>query len=159
MSFNHQLTFRFNLESGYATSFKMKKALGIAVIILIGGLVLNNLLGGFQKVEVDLIDATNYYVYGKEFAGRYNSDKLQGLIDETRTRLSENLLEGELVIINYQDERSEKRGDLKQFIGVLSTSENTKNEQSGLLLRKIELSQVIEARIEVVKLVMPSPEK
>lgn len=110
-------------------------------------------------MEVAIVNVPDYYIYGQRFEGRYDSDKLVELVETMRIRLENEELEGELVIVNYFDDRREKRGDLLQFIGALNNEESFINKNAGLELLKLENDRAIESTINIVKLVMPSPEK
>ena len=116
----------------------LKKALGISVIILVAALVLNNMLGGFEPVQTSIVPFTDSYVYGNEYEGRYDSNELTDLVEEVRAQLSSGDLEGELVIINYFDDRKEKRGDLKQFVGAITSNPSPLNSKSNFSVLKLE---------------------
>ena len=137
----------------------MKKILLIAFAVLLGALVVNTMLGGFDKVEVELVEVNGYHIYGQPFSGRYNSDELEGMIAMARKLVNDNTLEGELVIVNYVDEKSEKRGEVKQFVGVQLNDTTGLVQLENFELLTIKTRQAVEARIGVRKLVMPSPEK
>jgi hypothetical protein len=137
----------------------MKKLLLITAALLLGSLLVNNMLGGFDKVDVDIVEVNDYLIYGQAFAGRYNSDELENRVTRIRQLVEEGTLEGNLVIVNYIDEQKEKRGEVKQFVGVLLINPALLTPVEGLKLLTITASQAVEARIGVRKLVMPSPEK
>ena len=137
----------------------MKKVLGIAVVILVAGLVLNTMLGGFKQIDLELKKVDNYHIYGQSFSGRYDSDELAELVEEVRELVQSDEMEGDLVIVNYMNERQEKRGDVEQFVGILGQRNQPFNEIEGFEERVIITSQVIEAQIDITKLTMPSPEK
>lgn len=140
-------------------SFNMKKLLWISAVILIGALVLNNILGGFQEVEAKLIEVDGYRIYGQAYTGKYDSDQLSDIVAHTRQLLADTTLQGNLVIVNYSDFKAEKRGVVNQFIGIQLPAGKEPGPIEGYELRIIEANQVVEAIIGIRKLVMPSPEK
>jgi hypothetical protein len=137
----------------------MKKSLFAAAVIVLVGLVINSMLGGFKDVDVQLVQVDNYRIYGKSFSGRYDSDELENLIEQVRKMALDGTLAGDLVIVNYMNERQEKRGDVEQFIGVLTSDGKPRTELPGFESRVIITSQAMEAQIDIAKLIMPSPEK
>lgn len=137
----------------------MKKTLFAAAVIVLVGLVINSMLGGFKEVDVQLVQVDNYRIYGKSFSGRYDSEELTQLVEQVRGFVLDGTLNGDLVIVNYMNERQEKRGDVEQFVGVLSSDEEQRIELPGFESRVIITSQAMEAQIDIAKLIMPSPEK
>jgi hypothetical protein len=147
------------LESDYGMSSSMKKLLWISAVILIGALVLNNILGGFQDVESNIVEVNGYKIYGQAFSGKYDSDQLSDIVTHSRELLADKKLHGDLVIVNYFDFKAEKRGVVNQFIGIQLSESEEYESIAGYELRTIEAKRVIESVIGVRKLVMPSPEK
>ncbi len=137
----------------------MKKLLWISVVVLIGALILNNILGGFQDVESNIVEVDAYKIYGQAFSGKYDSDQLSDIVTRTRELLADKTLHGDLVIVNYFDFKAEKRGVVNQFIGVQLSEGEEPGSVEGYELRTIEAKRVVETVIGVKKLVMPSPEK
>lgn len=137
----------------------MKKTLFAAAVIVLVGLVINSMLGGFKEVDVQLVQVDNFRIYGKSFSGRYDSEELTQLVEQVRGIVLDGTLKGDLVIVNYMNERQEKRGDVEQFVGVLTSDEEQRIELSGFESRVIITSQAMEAQIDIAKLIMPSPEK
>ena len=137
----------------------MKKLLWISAVILIGALVLNNILGGFQDIESNIVEVDAYKIYGLAYSGKYDSDQLSDIVTHTRQLLTDKTLRGDLVIVNYFDFKAEKRGVVNQFIGVQLSAGEEPGSVEGYELRIIEAKRVVETVIGVRKLVMPSPEK
>ena len=136
----------------------MKRLLWISATILVGALLLNNILGGFQEVNATIIEVDGYQIYGQSFQGNYDSDQLTDIVDLTRKLLAEGTLSGDLVVVNYFNFKNEKRGFVDQFIGV-QLQDGEIPDIEGFEFRQIEVKQAVEVIIGIRKLVMPSPEK
>ena len=135
----------------------MKKYLIIAAIIAFAAVIINYVLGGFNKIEPGLVTTEKEVVYGREYEGRYNSEALDNLISELRTILSNSSSKGQLTIINYLRPDLEQRGTVKQFVGIIwDKNKVTNSDYDSLILESYNGAQF---RIPISPLVMPSPEK
>ena len=136
----------------------MKKYLIIGGIIVLAGIVINYSLGGFKNVEPQLISTHDTIIYGLLYEGGHSSDSLNNQVAHYRKILSESNQPGTLTIVNYAQLNLEKRGMVKQFIGI--EWENNINRSSKLLdSLRIKPYNGFQFRIPIQPLVMPSPEK
>ena len=134
----------------------MKKFFAIAAVILIAAFVINYSLGGFDSVKPGLISTTDVTYFGSYYEGRYNSDTLEEIIASLRSKI-EKEGSGVLTIINYQEEDLEKRGIVKQFVGIEWPVQAPKNH--GLDSLYITAYNGVQFRVPIRPLVMPSPKK
>lgn len=134
----------------------MRKYLLFALLIAVAALVINYSLGGFKPIEPGLITTQKVTVYGRIYEGRYNSEALDELISELQTQLASSNKQGQLTIINYLQPELEKRGTVKQFVGIIWQDELATMSYDSLVLEPYNAAQF---RIPVRPLVMPSPEK
>lgn len=128
----------------------------MALIIALAAVVINYSLGGFEGVEPGLITSTKVVVYGKTYEGQYNSAALDELLDELRAAIDANEAQGRLTIINYHQPELEKRGTVKQFVGITWAGQPGSEDYDSLV---VEPYNGVQFRIPVRPLVMPSPEK
>lgn len=134
----------------------MKKFLILAAIVAIAAVIINYTLGGFEPVSPELISNDKQVVYGRAYEGSYSSETLDYLINELRQVLANYNNEGQLVIINYIEPELEKRGTVKQFVGIIWDRQPQNNDYDSLL---IEAYNGVQFAVRVKPLVMPSPEK
>ena len=136
----------------------MKKYLIIGGIIVLAGIVINYSLGGFKNVEPQLISTHDTIIYGLLYQGGHSSDSLNHQIAHYRKILSESNQPGILTIVNYVQSNLEKRGMVKQFIGIeWEKNVNSSNKPLDSLI--IKSYNGFQFRIPIQPLVMPSPEK
>jgi|GEM_PF-3051669 len=138
----------------------MRKFFVIAAIVLLFGLVVNQYLGGFKSLDAKIVPSRDIVVRGKMFEGSYKQDDLKHTIDSLRDQISSGKLAGELVIVNYFNDKDEKIGRLKQFVGIAanhSLEDTTSSREVDT--RDFALSKVVRTRIPIRGLVMPSPER
>jgi hypothetical protein len=136
----------------------VRKYLILGGIILLAGIVINYSLDGFKKIEPALVSAPATTIYGSLYEGGHSSDALETQVLQLRKILNESGQPGTLTIVNYNQSDLEKRGMIKQFLGIEWT-------QNGKSLGQFQDSLFIagyngfQFRIPIKPLVMPSPEK
>jgi hypothetical protein len=127
-------------------------------IIALAGIVINFSLGGFKSIEPELVSTKGVTIYGALYEGEHSSDLLSNQISYYRNLVDDSDQEGILTIINYIQPDLEKRGIIRQFIGIEWLNVGYENE--GLMDSLIiEPYNGIQFRMKVTPLVMPSPEK
>ncbi|MCF6351510.1 MAG: hypothetical protein L3J06_00725 [Cyclobacteriaceae bacterium] len=136
----------------------MKKYFVIGVIILIGGVLFNYKLGGFDAVKPHLVDVQDYVVHGSNYKGSYKSNALNSLVDTMRIRQKTLNTEASITIINYIDEAKETLGIVSNFVGLSGVSASNE-ELIGLEKRVIKATKSVRIIVKIKPLVMPSPEK
>jgi hypothetical protein len=136
----------------------VKKYLIIGGIIVLAGIVINYSLGGFKNVEPQLISTHNTIIYGFLYEGGHSSDSLNNQIAYYRKVLNESNQPGTLTIVNYAQLNLEKRGMVKQFIGI-EWENNINRSNKPLDSLRIKSYNGFQFRIPIQPLVMPSPEK
>lgn len=134
----------------------MKKYILFAIIIALAGLIINYSLGGFKPVEPGLISVDATTIYGRWYEGRYNSETLDELLGELRAKIAESNIPGQITIVNYLQPELEKRGTVKQFVGIIWQAKPAEITYDSLILEAYNGAQF---SIPVRPLVMPSPEK
>ncbi|MEN8248585.1 MAG: hypothetical protein ABFS32_06610, partial [Bacteroidota bacterium] len=97
----------------------MKKFLILGGLIVLGGLAVNYMLGGFKKIKSEQVSINSMAVYGKHYEGRFASDSLDNIIELLQAQIETPDTSGSLVIVNYLQEDLEKRGIVKQFVGII----------------------------------------
>ena len=137
----------------------MKKYLILGAVVLIVGLLINNLLGGFTAVKPQIIEVKDYTVYGAVFEGNYKSNSLNELVDDMRDHQTNLKQSSDLIIINYFNDPKETLGILHNFVGINTTQQITDSLVNSLEKRIIYASQAIRIEVPIKPLVMPSPEK
>ena len=136
----------------------MKRYLIIGGIIVLAAIVINYSLGGFKQIEPRLISTQNTIIYGSLYEGGHSSDSLNNQISHYRKILHESNQPGTLTIVNYVQSDLEKRGIIKQFIGIEWVNNiNSSNKPLDSLI--IKPYNGFQFRIPIKPLVMPSPEK
>jgi hypothetical protein len=136
----------------------VKKFLIIGALVVIGAVIINYTLGGFEPVQPSLISSQTLTLYGQHYEGRYNSEALDELIANLRKRIDESENEAVLTIVNYNQEELEKRGVVKQFVGINWKALPLENN-TDLDSITIEQYNGVQFAIPIKPLVMPSPEK
>ena len=134
----------------------MKKYLLFAAIIAAAALIINFAMGGFATIEPGLVTTEKVVIYGRNYEGRYNSQALDELIAELRQVIVGSAQPGQLTIINYHQVELEKRGTVKQFVGIIWQKPMQTSAYDSLVIDPYNAAQF---RIPVKPLVMPSPEK
>ena len=136
----------------------MKKYFILGGIIVITGIVINYSLGGFKAVEPGLISKDVTILYGFNYKGSYSSDSLSTQISNLRKLLNNTERLGTLTIVNYVQSDLEKRGMVRQFIGIEWEKKLGPFEQSldSLIIRPYN---GVQFKLPIRPLVMPSPEK
>lgn len=135
----------------------MKKHFIIAAIILVAGVLLNYKFGGFKKTKPQLVNVSDYTIYGSSFEGSYKSNGLTNLVDDMRAIQSKMDATTSVVIVNYIDEAKETLGIVSNFVGIMGVLMDAKLEK--LEKRNIKAKQAIRMVVKINPLVMPSPEK
>ena len=136
----------------------MRKYLVIGALVVLAGIVINYSLGGFKKIEPALISTHSTIIYGSLYEGAHASDSLTNLIAHFHEILAESGQTGTLTIVNYMQETLEKRGLVKQFVGIEWENEAYEVIQPQGSLN-IDPYNGFQFRISITPLVMPSPEK
>lgn len=136
----------------------MKKFLVISAVILLAAVIINYALGGFREIEPGLVSTKAITLYGFQYEGRYNSNELDNKITQLRTLLDASEQDGTLTIINYMQPEFEKRGVVKQFVGIIWEKDTT-SSLVNLTTLQLEPCNAIQFEVPVKPLVMPSPEK
>jgi len=134
----------------------MKKYFIIGAIVLVVGFSINYKFGGFDKVEPQLIEVDNYTIYGRSFEGSYKSDALNSLVDEMRMKQQQIDSNANVVIVNYIDEAKETLGIVSNFVGITAESDI---KFKDLQKKIIKANKVVQVKVKIKPLVMPSPEK
>ena len=125
---------------------------------MLAGIVINYSLGGFKNVEPQLISTHDTIIYGLLYEGGHSSDSINNQVSHYRKILSESNQPGTLTIVNYIQSNLEKRGMVKQFIGIeWEKIANSSNKPLDSLI--IKSYNGFQFRIPIQPLVMPSPEK
>lgn len=125
---------------------------------MLAGIVINYTLGGFKQIEPQLISTHDTIIYGLLYEGGHASDSLNEQISNYRKILNESNQPGTLTIVNYIQSNLEKRGMVKQFIGI-EWENNVNHLNNPLDSLNIKSYNGFQFRIPIKPLVMPSPEK
>lgn len=136
----------------------MKKYLILGGILVLAGVVINYSLGGFKPIEPGLISSNGVTLYGWSYEGSYASDSLDNQIKVLRNIIDDADQQGMLTVVNYIQPSLEKRGVVKQFIGIEWLTPNYSNP-GDLDSLVVEPYNGIQFVIPIKPLVMPSPEK
>jgi len=136
----------------------VRKYLFFGGLILLGGIVINYSLGGFKPIEPTLVSTHGTTIYGLLYEGGHASDSLENQVSCLRKTISESNQSGTLTIVNYNQPELEKRGMIKQFLGIEWT-DNDHNKSQSLDTLFIAGYNGFQFRIPIKPLVMPSPEK
>ncbi|MCF6359129.1 MAG: hypothetical protein L3J29_00020 [Cyclobacteriaceae bacterium] len=133
----------------------MKKYFIIGAIILIAGLVINYKFGGFEKTEPQLIEVSDYAIYGASYEGSYKSNALSSLVSKMQT-LQKNMADSSnVVLVNYIDEAKETLGIVSNFVGIITEGRGMEDLEK----KTIKANKAIRVVVKINPLTMPSPEK
>jgi len=136
----------------------LKKYFFLGALVVLAGIVINYSLGGFKKIEPELISTHRTVIYGSLYEGGHSSDSLTNLIAHFHKILADSGQTGTLTIVNYMQEKLEERGMVKQFVGI-EWEENANNPKMSLDSILISPYNGFQFRLPIKPLVMPSPEK
>jgi hypothetical protein len=136
----------------------MKKYLIMGGLLIAAGVIINYSLGGFKPITPELISTPDITLYGWTYEGNYASDSLNSQIELLRSIIKENNNTGILTIANYMIPELEKRGVVRQFIGIEWINEN------GFSIENLDSLHInsfsgIQFKIPIKPIVMPNPEK
>ena len=98
-------------------------------IIALAGIVINFSLGGFKPIEPELVSTKGVTIYGALYEGGHSSDLLSNQISYYQGLLDGSDQLGTLTIINYIQPDLEKRGVIKQYIGIEWINEGNDREE------------------------------
>lgn len=133
-----------------------KTSIAVLVVLLLVSLpIFYWQLGGFNPIRITIEDRGDMKLLGLTYRGTPQDPGMLGTfqrIEEIINKYPQSRLH-----TLYNIEPAGKLDTLEVFIGVEYQEEI--NEQEDLDLREIECSQVVVAKIEAHRLVMPSPEK
>jgi hypothetical protein len=125
-----------------------------AVLIILASVYLY--LGGLNKIEVSVQSTPPAHrLIGKDFTGRDKDKQIGELFKEYRQYLVEGSLKGNLAMVYFKDVEL-KKNEVKMFVGVLLDELPTDFPDDSRILG-LEFKQVVEAKLEVHNMVMPSP--
>lgn len=134
----------------------MKKGIiaGIIGVILLAGIGVYYLLGGFKDIEFHIQEMENIELLGHTYRGTPQDDKLE----ETFLQIHQLIAKypGTHLHTLYEIEPAGKRDTLEVFVGVENLGIIAPRD--GLEERIIPCSKAIVANIEVHRLVMPVPD-
>ncbi len=136
----------------------MKKYVVIAAFILVAGSLVNYKFGGFNKVEPQLIEVSNYTIYGANYEGSYKSDGLISLVDSMRSKQAQLDEKANVAIVNYVNQAKEKFGIVTNFVGIILRSDKL-NEILNLEKRVIKAKKAVRVVVNISPIGMPAPEK
>lgn len=129
------------------------------IVLLLAGYIK---LGGFNPVQMTLIQVDNYYFLGRQFEGTYKSDSVGACLREMRGYVQDGTIKGQPVII-FDKEPEDRQGSSQLFIGILLTDSSTRyNHQQlavELLKREIKASRAIRVSKDAHISVMPNPDR
>ncbi len=136
----------------------MKKYFIIGAIILIVGMFLNYKFGGFEKTEPQLVEVSDYTIYGASYEGSYKSNALSSLVSKMQ-KLQKNMdANTNVVLVNYIDEAKETLGIVSNFVGIVAELEVGSGLEK-LEKKTIKAQRAIRIAVKINPLAMPSPEK
>ena len=137
----------------------MKKYLILGAVILGVGLLVNNLLGGFMALKPSIIEVDNYTIYGATFEGNYKSNDLTNLVGKMRVLQADLHEPSDVCIINFFNDSKETLGQLTNFVGIRTIRPSQDSLLLALDIKEVIATKAIRIEINVMPLVMPSPEK
>lgn len=100
---------------------KLSKKLYISIItllVVVAGIYYY--LGGFNKIEIAVVQSSPVPIGGQYFEGNYDSDTVRHLIDTVTSYLQRDTT-AHLAVVNF-DEYEDKAGLVRQFIGFTADS-------------------------------------
>lgn len=114
-------------------------------------------LGGFEKVEVFELKGENVVIIGQEFYGKQTSPDIESFFEDARKLISNNLVKGELCIVDYQSDTIPDNF-LHMYIGVLLSQEMAE-VPNGFEVREIESDKRFAVFLSMHPIVRPSPSR
>ena len=138
------------------SKWKTRNYLGVFLLLLvISWAGVYYIKGGFNKVEVTLVEVENYRMIGRYFEGNYRGDTVRIIFEEMVAYLESQEAEGRPVII-YDQEPDSNGGKIKGFVGILTTYPTA---LPGLKEREVSASQSVRVQKDAHISMMPNPDK
>ena len=136
----------------------MKKAIFIALILILAGFLIYRQLGGFNPIEVNEVSRDGYVIAGKIFEGRYNDGNIRKLFFRVRDWSQSDSVSGDFVIVNFKDPSLDEKV-IRNLVGVLVSDSAGHQLPAGFSYHHLEASRALQALINAHNLVMPRPGK
>ncbi|GJM29207.1 MAG: hypothetical protein DHS20C17_18420 [Cyclobacteriaceae bacterium] len=136
-----------------------KALLGVFLFLLVLLFAGYYKLGGFNPVQVELVEVDNYHLAGRYFEGSYESDTVGMYFNQMKEVLGAGVVEGNPVII-YHHEPTDSSGLSMIFVGILLSDTEIEPLPSRDLIRiEIDASTAIRVSKKAHISVMPNPDK
>lgn len=133
-----------------------KIALAIVAVIMLSLVGLYVYLGGLNTIEISIQNVQGpYRIVGIDFEGRPTDKRVREHFFDLRERIERGELKGRLSMVYFRDAET-KRNEVKLFMGVI-LDEIPAEIPDEFRMMGVEVREVVEARLEVHNLVMPSP--
>jgi len=97
----------------------MKKYFVLGGFIVIAGVLINYLLGGFDPLNAEVVEQPAMVLYGWPYEGSYKSAALDEQIEKLRQMVRQSADSGTLTIVNFLQPELEKKGMVRQFTGIV----------------------------------------
>ncbi len=90
--------------------------IGLPMTLILSGVYYQ--LGGFNEVEVQLINTNNYVIAGREYQGLFNEDSLSNYFIQIKEYADDGQSEGVVGVVTYGLD-SVPRDSIHQFFGIM----------------------------------------
>ena len=138
-------------------SKKKKIIIGAVAVIMLSLAGLYVYLGGLNTIDISIQNVQGpYRIVGVDFEGRPTDKRVREYFFDFRERIEKGELKGRLTMVYFRDAET-KRNEVKLFMGVI-LDEIPAEIPDEFRIMGVEVSEVVEARLEVHNIVMPSPE-
>jgi DNA gyrase inhibitor GyrI len=134
----------------------MRKVIFASLTVMTVGLFVYYYLGGFNEVDIELVETEEYIIAGYSYHGPYDQDVLQDLFFQVKEYVEADVLKGIITVLNY-DSAVTEADSIHQLIGVRLQAEPL-NKPQEVVLETIPAGRAVRATIRAHPLVMPNPE-
>ncbi len=135
----------------------MKKYFVLGGFIVIAGVLINYILGGFDPLNAEVVEQPAMVLYGWPYEGSYKSAALDEQVEKLRQMVQQSPDSGTLTIVNYLQPELEKKGMVRQFTGIVWQQRQTGTGAMDTL--QLAGGEAIRFRLKIRPLIMPTPEK
>jgi effector-binding domain-containing protein len=114
-------------------------------------------LGGFNTIEIQVVDAENYVIAGKSYRGSYQEDLLKDYFSQMKAHVDRDQLRGTVSVVNYGLEYG-STDSVNQLIGVLMDTPFSPVPEH-IEVDTLMAQKVVRAIVHAHPVVMPRPDQ
>lgn len=134
----------------------VKKYIVPIASLLIIFLIVYYFLGGFNTIEIQIVNAENYVIAGKTYQGPFEEDSLKNIFFQMRAYIDHGQLQGTVSVVNYDLDYASV-DSIHQLIGILvdTPASGPEDIQTDTLIAQKAVRAIVHAH----PIVMPRPDQ